>query len=87
MLSKAVDIEEIIAAIKLYIGFLNGKIKLAGGIQTPIMSETDGKGAIEDALRYWEKVSAISEKLDVKFNPQEGLMKKGYFLSINCINL
>ena len=46
MLSKAVDIEEIIAAIKLYIGFLNGKIKLAGGIQTPIMSETDGKGLL-----------------------------------------
>ncbi|BCC18266.1 abortive infection system toxin AbiGii family protein [Bacillus paranthracis] len=80
MLSKAVDIEEIIAAIKLYIGFLNGKIKLAGGIQTPIMSETDGKGAIEDALRYWEKVSAISEKLDVKFNPQEGIDEEGLLL-------
>ncbi|MGI8277382.1 abortive infection system toxin AbiGii family protein [Bacillus mycoides] len=71
MLSKAVDIEEIIATIKLYIGFLNGKIKLGGEIQTPIMNEIDGKGSIEDALRYWEKVSAISEKLQVKFNPHE----------------
>lgn len=80
MLSKAIDIEEIIAAIKLYIGFLNGKIKLAGGIQTPIMNETDAKGSIEDALRYWEKVSAISEKLHVKFNPQEEIDEEGLLL-------
>ncbi|NRQ69744.1 abortive phage resistance protein [Bacillus cereus] len=80
MLSKAIDIEGIMAAINLYIGFLNGKIKLAGGIQTPIMNETDAKGSIEDALRYWEKVSAISEKLHVKFNPQEEIDEEGLLL-------
>ncbi|PED55442.1 abortive phage resistance protein [Bacillus anthracis] len=78
--SKAADIEEIIEMIKLYIGFLNGKIKLAGEIQTPIMNEVDEKRSIDEALRYWEKVSAISKKLQVKFNPQEEIDKEGLLL-------
>lgn len=78
--SKAADIEEIIEMIKLYIGFLNGKIKLAGEIQTPIMNEVDEKRSIDDALHYWEKVLAISKKLQMKFNPQVEIDKEGLLL-------
>ncbi len=80
MLSKATSVEEIIKTIELYKGFLNGKVKLADVIQTPIMNEVDGIDSIDDALRYWEKVSAISKKLQVEFNPQEEIDEKGLIL-------
>ncbi|MCU5537233.1 abortive infection system toxin AbiGii family protein [Bacillus cereus] len=80
MLSKAADIEEIIRTIKLYIGFLNGEVKLAGAIQTPIMNEIEEKNSIEDALIYWEKVYDIGKKLQVEFDPQEDIGKEELLL-------
>ncbi|PEX67021.1 abortive infection system toxin AbiGii family protein [Bacillus cereus] len=80
MLSKVTSVEEIIKTIELYKGFLNGKVKLADVIQTPIMNEVDGIDSIDDALRYWEKVSAIGKKLQLEFNPQEEIDEKGLLL-------
>lgn len=80
MLSKAADIKEIIETIKLYIGFLDGRVKLAETIQTPIMNDIEEKESIIDALRFWEKVSAISEKLQIEFNPHEEIDEEGLLL-------
>ncbi|AYY30531.1 abortive infection system toxin AbiGii family protein [Bacillus cereus group sp. TH217LC] len=78
ILSKAKNIEEIIETLKLYIGFINGKVQLAGTIQTPFMNDNEER-SVNGALHYWEKVLAISEKLNVKFNPHEEIDEKGMF--------
>ncbi|WP_226795900.1 abortive infection system toxin AbiGii family protein [Bacillus sp. B3-WWTP-C-10-D-3] len=69
-ISKAQTVLEIVESAKLYMGFLEGDIKFSESLIPPISNEAE-QTAVTKALEYWEKVLAISNKLNVVFNPKE----------------
>ncbi|HDX9667903.1 TPA: abortive phage resistance protein [Bacillus cereus] len=69
-ISKAQTILEIVEAAKLYKGFLEGDIKFSDSLIPPISNEAE-QTAVTKALEYWGKVLAISNELNVVFNPKE----------------
>lgn len=68
--AKASTVKEAVAALHVFRGLFNGKTKVDGKMISPNSVETQiDSGRIEDALRRWETVLKIEEKLEVSFDP------------------
>ncbi|MGR9592413.1 abortive infection system toxin AbiGii family protein [Bacillus thuringiensis] len=70
-LKKAKTVVEIIEAFKIYIAFIEGKIKIGGMLLNPVPIEKEREAA-GAALDYWKTVQAVAEKLNVQFKLDEG---------------
>ncbi|HDR7624379.1 TPA: abortive phage resistance protein [Bacillus mycoides] len=70
-ISRAETVSQIIEAFKIYIAFIEGKIKIS---DMPLNSISDEKerGQASIALKYWETVQMVADKLNVQFNPNDG---------------
>ena len=69
-LSKAEHVTDIIEAFRVYIAFVEGKIKVAGMPLNSVPVEKEIVAATA-SLNYWIKVQAIADVLNIQFNPKE----------------
>ncbi|MGH0612024.1 abortive infection system toxin AbiGii family protein [Bacillus cereus] len=70
-ISRAKTISQIIEGFKIYIAFIEGKIKV-GDMPLNSISDEKERGQASIALKYWETVQIVADKLNVQFNPNDG---------------
>ncbi|MCG3086384.1 abortive infection system toxin AbiGii family protein [Sporosarcina cyprini] len=65
--------KDAVEAYKIYNGFIQGKISFNGAELNAVPNKNEDLASIKEAIKLWEKVDLIGEKLKKDFKPNDNL--------------
>lgn len=66
--ARAINVNDVIESFEMYKGFTEGKITIFNQ-RINALPDTQSIDSIDEIIKFWKKVKAVEEKLNVKFNP------------------